>query len=165
MKQITVWWLAAQQGNQPAKEALREALCGLRWAGSGRHKKRSPEDERDIASACLIWLPICKELNKVFERLWQKPAYQTSERKRKEVRGKLAEQFGIPVADVAAIESYLQKRSRKASKSTPYEAMIRMVAREFPGIGVKTVEKIRQDYLAEHPEKKRRKRSKTATPR
>lgn len=61
--------------------------------------------------------------------------------------------------DVEAIEWSLRKPSRRAQKSTPFSAMIRMVAREFRG-GEKTIEEIWGEYLEDHPEESRKRRKK-----
>lgn len=149
---------------QQAKQSIEEIWRAAKEFGQGNVKTFTKEGRAGIVADCKKWLPICQKLNKAFKCLWEKPKYLTSDMYKKEARGRLAEELGIPVADVKAIESYLEKPSRRASKSTPFAAMLRIVARKHPGRGVKTIEKIWGDYLNRHPDEKRKKRKPPTTP-
>jgi hypothetical protein len=155
-------WIA-QQGGKEAQELLATVLSGL-FTGpiTGRPPELTGEERDSIVVGCKKWGPVCKELNKAFKRLWGEPKYETSNRYRREARGMLAEKLSISLADVEAIEWSLKKPSRKGSKSTPWEAMLHIVARTHPGRGEKTVEIIWREYLKDHPEW--RKKRKTPTP-
>jgi hypothetical protein len=152
-------WFRDRWQDDEAKENWGRFCDALSSMGSGNRER--PRDEEAIIECCKQWRPICEALNKAFKKLWEQPNYQTSELYRKEARGMLAEKLGVSIKDVKAIESYLQKPSRTASKSTPFSAMVRMVAHEFPGIGKKTVEKIWGDYLSRQPEESGKRRRST----
>lgn len=147
-----------------AAKWIEEIWKGLKKIGSGPIEKGSLEEKKAIVAACKGWRPVCEGLNKAFKQLRKEPEYQTSEPYRKEAIGRLAEKFSISVAEVEAIRWSLAKPSQKARKSTPTDAMFHMVAREFPGRGVKTIEKIWGDYLNRHPDEKRKKRKPPTTP-
>jgi hypothetical protein len=153
--------LAPTAQRQHAAELCQQIGAVFIGQGSGRY--RLPNEARTaIVAACKKWLPVCEALNKAFKTLWEESEYQTQEVFRKEARGRLAEKLGIPVRDVQAIEESLKNPSRRGSKkSTPTQAMCRMVAR-LHLVGSKTVEKIWGEYVRSHPEwgKKR----KTPTP-
>lgn len=141
---------AALGGSADASKQLSAVLDALS-VGSGRYKKLKEEDKERIASNCAKWLPICQKLNKAFKRLWKEPLYTNSKLVRKEARGSLAEKHKISMADVEAIQSYLStpSPSQQTRKRTPWEAMLRMVARQYPGIGEKTVENIYREWRKE----------------
>ena len=153
-------WFRDRWQDKEAEENWTRFCAALSRMESGNRKQ--PRDEEAIIKSCKKWRPICERLNEAFKALWKQEQYQNSGLCRKKARGLLAEKLATPVKDVEAIEWYLQKPSRIASKSTPLSAMLRMVAHEFPGIGEKTVEKIWGDYLDAHPEERRRRKS---TPR
>lgn len=127
---------------------------------SGRQKTLFPEERKAIVADCKKWKPICEGLNNAFkgkDGLWEQPEYESSELHRKEARGRLAEKHRISIADVQAIEAYLEKPSHRSNKSTPPQAMYRRVAREH-GRAETTVKKIWEDYLKDHPEESKKKR-------
>lgn len=155
---LRLWDKAVSRGDEQATATLEKICPPLAWRPTGRRPEYLEKWNAIIAS-CKKWYPICEGLNKDFKKLWRQEESQSSELDRKEARGQLAEKWSISRADVRKIESYLQKPSRTASKSTPFSAMIRMVAHEFPGIGEKTVEKIWEDYLRRRPEESRKRRS------
>jgi hypothetical protein len=131
---------------------------------SGRPKAsevKKSQRKKAIVAGCKKWRPICEGLNKAFNGkngLWKDPEYHSSALYQKEARGRLAKQYGILIADVEAIETYLQKPSRRTQKSTPTQAMYRMVTR-LHLVGEKTVGAIWGDYLKDHPQERRRKRA------
>ncbi|MBI3300736.1 MAG: hypothetical protein HYZ72_01450 [Deltaproteobacteria bacterium] len=147
---------------QQASKWIKKIWDGMKRIVSGRIEEISPAEKKAIVADCKKWRPICEGLNKVFKQLWEEPQYAKSELYRKEARGSLAKKFSISVAEVEAIEWFLKKPSRRASKSTPFDATLHRVAREFPGRGEKTIEKVWQDYFDHHPAEKR-KRRKTPT--
>lgn len=147
-----------------AAELLKQIGKALAGPGSGKTEILTPKEKKSIIADCLKWRPICEELNSAFKRLWKLPKYESSELCRKEARGSLAEKHGISIENVEAIEKVLRQPSRQANKSTPTTAMLEMVALAHMNRDVKTIEKIRQDYLDEHPaEKKKRKKPTTPT--
>jgi hypothetical protein len=79
--------------------------------------------------------------------LWELSEYESSERYRKEARGRLAESYGISVKNVEAIENVLKQPSRQANKSTPYTAMLEMVALSHVGRDVKTIENVYREWF------------------
>lgn len=130
-------WLTAQLEYQ---KNLRE------WKINEGGRQAALEEREQIVASCKKWCPIYDNLNKAFKKLWKLSEYESSELRRKEIRGKLAENLSIPVKDVEASEWSLKKRSPKGGKTTPSQAMYRRVAREFPGRGEKTIEKVWGDY-------------------
>lgn len=153
-----------KEQRKQAKQSIEEILTAAKEFGRGRVKTLTKEERAAIVAACQRWRDVCEGLNEAFKQLWKEPEYQTSEPYRKEAIGRLAEKFSISVAEVEAIGWSLAKPSQKARKSTPTDAMFHKVAREFPGRGVKTIEKIWGDYLNRHPDEKRKKRKPPTTP-
>jgi hypothetical protein len=130
--------------------------------GSGR-RKMPLEEKEEIIADCKKWRPTCEGLNGEFKKgKWKEKKLEVSELTRKEKRGELAEKYDIPVADVEAIEWFLEHPSGRSKKSTPTQAMCHMVARLHPtGIGAKTVETIWLTHLNAHPDKKRKRKTLT----
>lgn len=148
------------QSRNVAQTFLKEIGKALAGVISGNVTHITDSEETAIAAACEKWFPICQDLNKAFKELWKLPEYRPRSLFKKEAHGRLAEKFKIDVGDVKAIETYLQAPSRSARKSTPFSAMLRMVARKHFPLGdvsrhVKTIEKIYQ---------KRRPRNSVTTP-
>lgn len=157
---IGTWWHQKHLNHavgQRARKLLRK--IGSVLADIAGRPEMSPEEREAIIASCKTWRPICEELNRAFKRLWKEQEYQGSVLYRKEARGRLAEKLGIPVADVQTIEAFLSNPSQTAWKRTPHDAMLHRVAREFPGVGKKTVETIWGNYLKDHPDQRRRRRS------
>lgn len=137
------WWLSAKSSDKTAGEKLRKVLKALQ-VGPGRTALSSEEREA-IINDCEKLRPICKGLNRAFKKLWKEDRYQSSEPNREEMRDSLAKEIDVPIEDVKAIESYLKTPSGGRNKSTPTQAMCRMVARRYL-VGEKTVEQIWEDY-------------------
>ena len=145
-----------------ATEILKQIGKALWEKQSGSHKNLTEQDERAIVADCENWRRICKALNKEFKKKeWKEKKHEVSELNRKEMRGSLAEQYSIPVADVEAIEWLLEQPSGRSKKSTPTKAMYHIIARKH-FVGEKTVANIWENYLKVHPEKSGKK-GKTST--
>lgn len=143
-------------GDEKARKCVEAIIRALRWKGKGRVKMVGEERQKIIAD-CLKWRPICEGVNGAFTELWELSEYESSELCRKEARGSLAEKYEISIENVEAIEKVLQQPSRQATKSTPYTAMIHMVALSHVSRDEKTLEKVWLEYLDAHPGDKRRK--------
>ncbi len=160
LRKITEWWLAAQQGEERPqknlqKKNLQKVLCSLRWAGSGRHKKLSPDKERDIALACLRWLPKFHKLSKDLRELQDHPAWQqASSEKRETMINRLARKHAVSVKEVQTIRRYFTGTRTRSRWVTPEKATFELVAEKFsssPG----TVEKIYRDFSRDYPHLRR----------
>jgi len=157
---IARWWpqkvLRTPEGHQ-ARAYLKR--IGRVLADTHGTTEMPPEEREAIVASCKTWRPVCEQLNEIFKRLWKQGEYHSSESSRKTARGRLAKKLDIPIAEVEAIEWFLKKPSRRANKSAPSAAMCHRVARDFPGRGEKTIEKVWGDYLKDHPEESRKRRS------
>jgi len=146
------------EDQKQAKERLQQIADALVkiWGG----KTEMPLEERkQIIADCKKWRPICEGLNETLKKeLWKQSEYESSELYQKEARGLLAEKYRISVKEVETIERVLKAPSRRSNKSTPTEAMLQMVVFDHVGRDVKTIEKIWEEYLKEHPEESRKKR-------
>lgn len=139
-------WYQTQHQNLPEGKAARKFFQrigeSLAWAGGSGRLEMSGKEKQRIVDDCLKWRTICEGMNGAFKKLWEYSEYESSERYRKEARGRLAEKYKISVEDVKRIERVLKTPSRQSRKSTPYTAMLEMVALSHVNRDEKTIENV-----------------------